>query len=87
MFGHTIWEFKCTSELILEHKLQLIVYAWMSNVLELNIPQFRLLNIKTGECLALSYTEEVNDVIRILLTSKCGEANKLTDDEFIASLL
>jgi len=59
---NTVWEFKCTSEITIEHKMQLIMYAWLwlkdaerTQALKavaaatVQLPVFKIFNILTGE--------------------------------------
>ena len=55
---HTIWELKCTNDITFEHKIQVVIYAWLwSLTYEKTTTNkgrepkkiFRILNIKTGE--------------------------------------
>jgi hypothetical protein len=88
----TLWELKCTSTLSIDHKLQLVIYAWLLHMRSMKeddtvrkIPrQFKLFNIKTNELLTLkSSVEDLHNVIILLLKGKCQETIKQTDEEFI----
>lgn len=86
----SIFEFKCTNELTLEHKLQLVVYAWMWKMFsdsDAPMPAFKLLNIKTGELLLLDAESDlVDDVICALVANKYGSTDAISDEEFLARL-
>lgn len=79
-----VYEFKVTNELTFEHRLQLILYAWMCQGV---MPQnsFRLVNFKTGEI-----QELVNDVtciarvVEILCANKLSLGQPLDDAAFVA---
>ena len=45
----TLWEFKCTSKLSVEHMLQLVIYAWIWVHVYKTPRKFCLFNIKTNE--------------------------------------
>ena len=46
----TIWELKCTSQILLEHLLQVVIYAWLWYTIHpASNKKFKILNIKTGE--------------------------------------
>lgn len=78
-----VFEFKVTSELSFEHKLQVIVYAWLC----VDAPQkdFKLLNFKTGQILALRHDQAAIDrVVDLLCQNKLAEGKTLSDDDFIA---
>ena len=86
----TLWELKCTSQLAMDHKLQVIIYAWLWRVLfdedSTNTREYKLLNIRTGEILRLDATmEELTQIVVALLKNKYGKAEALTGDEFIAN--
>jgi len=85
----TLWELKCTSQLTMDHKMQLVIYAWLWRVLfesdnEVQRKQFRILNIRTGEMLQLeSEMEDLTKIVTSLLRNKYEKPTKLTDTEFI----
>jgi hypothetical protein len=80
----TLWEIKCTSELSLEHHLQLVVYAWM---MMRKCPnknyKFKLINLKTGEIRKIQSTEYIDEMMAILINSKFSPTLELTDDQFV----
>jgi len=80
----TVWELKCTSEITIEHKLQVIIYAWLWEMLDNPTKDFKILNIKTGEVWVLQLSmEEIESIVIELLKSKHIKSNKLTDEEFM----
>lgn len=85
----TLWELKCTSQLTMDHKMQLVIYAWLWRVLfesaeENQRKQFRILNIRTGEMLQLeSGMEDLTKIVTSLLRNKYEKPKKLTDSEFV----
>jgi hypothetical protein len=86
----TLWELKCTSNLTMDHKLQVVIYAWLWSVLfegdeTTNKKKYKLLNIRTGEILRLDATvDELTEIVASLLKGKYGKNTILTDEEFIA---
>jgi len=81
------WELKCTTSLTIEHKLQLVVYAWLIKM-QSNHPftnkVFKLFNIRTNELLRLNATmEELNTIMIMLLQAKVTNDIILSDDEFV----
>ena len=81
----SVWENKCTTTLSIDHKLQLVIYAWLWKMTR---PQktknFKLFNIKTGEVLVLDATmEELNYIMIELLKGKYLVQEKMTDSEFL----
>ena len=83
------WELKCTSEITIEHLVQVIIYAWLwkmrhSYTEEYEEKVFKIFNIKTGEIFRLDATmEDLNTIVTTLLKGKFQEPVKKTDDEFI----
>jgi hypothetical protein len=81
---YTVWELKCTSEITIEHKLQVIIYAWLWEMLDQPKRDFKILNIKTGEVWVLQLSmEEIESIVIELLKSKYIKNSTLTDEEFI----
>ena len=90
-----LWEIKCTSVLSDEHRLQLIIYAWLWRVINgttdeqkrksKNHPMVRnakLFNIKSGEILKLDATmAQLTEIVVALLKSKYVREEKKTDEE------
>lgn len=67
----------CTDTITLEHKLQLIIYAYMNN------KNYKILNIITGELLQLNYSSKISVVFETLLRHKYEERDVLDDNQFI----
>lgn len=84
---HTLWEFKCVSELSLEHFLQLVLYAWIwkHQYAETKGQRlFKLLNIRTGECYTLdSNSYWIDEVAQTLLQNKYVRKCKIPTPQFI----
>ena len=84
----SLWELKCTSQLTLEHKLQLVIYAWLyecsySYNHNNSKKNYYLLNMKTNEHLQLIATrEQLTQIIIEVIMGKNKNA-VLTDEEFI----
>ena len=84
-----LYEFKCTKELTTEHKLQLLIYAWITkNITEedntLLNKGYRLFNIVNNELLELNYDEnKVKEVMELLFINKYSETVEMNDNEFI----
>ena len=83
------WELKCTSEITIEHLVQVIIYAWLwkmrhSYTEEYEEKVFKIFNIKTGEIFRLDATmEDLNTIVTTLLKGKFQEPVKKTDEEFV----
>jgi hypothetical protein len=82
----TVWEFKCVESLTIEHKLQLLIYAWIWKMLDLGEREFTLMNVRTSEVYTLDLTTDVIDEIMIkIIESKYERVRRLNDCEFIKS--
>jgi hypothetical protein len=80
----TIWELKCCSQLSMDHRIQVVIYAWLWNVIHEEKKEFRLMNIKTGEIMVLRASmEELTHIVVSILQGKYLEHEPLTDEEFI----
>jgi len=84
-----IWELKFTSEITIDHMLQVVIYAWLWKMLPgraISANAFRLYNIKTGELYELSATsEELDTIMFALLRGKYFGCDPKTDAEFLAN--
>ena len=85
--SESLFEFKCTSTLQIEHQLQLICYAWLWKKtigVEQQMKRFILLNIRTGESKELEYKDyEIESIMSLLFDNKFSEKITQTDEEFI----
>lgn len=80
----TVWEFKCTSKLSIDHLLQVVIYAWLWKIQELPSKDFKIFNIRTRELLSLNATlEDLNTIIIALLKGRFQKQEIKTDEEFI----
>jgi hypothetical protein len=80
----SLWELKCTSQLTLEHKLQLVIYAWLYECSSCRSDKrkYYLFNIKTNEHLELQATrEQLTNIIIEVIKGKTKMV-ALTDAEF-----
>lgn len=86
----TVWELKCTSEITIEHLVQVIAYAWLWNMRsnqneDLPAKTFKIFNIKTGDVLRLDANmDDLNYIMTQLLVGKYQEIIPKTDEEFIS---
>lgn len=79
--GKDLYEIKCTNEITIHHKLQLIYYAWLCQKKHEN---YYLLNIRTGEKWSLdAKSDACKEMFRIILESRLIDAPCSADDEFI----
>jgi hypothetical protein len=85
------WELKCTSEISIDHKLQLVIYAWLWNmrvnpdgIQNKDEKIFKIYNIKTNELLTLNATmEELNFIVISILKGRFTKTKEKTLEEFI----
>lgn len=79
-----IWELKCTNVITIEHKIQLIIYAWLWEMMDKPKKKFKLLNIKTGEIYVLKYQrEELTKIIVSILKGKYSKQINKNDKDFL----
>jgi hypothetical protein len=86
-----LWELKCTSEISIDHKLQLVIYAWLWNMRvnpdgfqNTDEKIFKIYNIKTNELLTLNATiEELNYIVISILKGRFMKTKDKTLEEFI----
>ena len=86
----TVWEIKCTQQLTFDHRLQVLIYAWLWRLVPGNDSEkkIKIFNIKSGEILELrATTEELTRVIVELLRGKYTKPVPLSDTEFMHQLL
>ena len=84
MTKSSVYEFKCTGSLTLEHKIQLVFYAWIYNVIYIEPREFKLYNVKTNELLIMDYDfDDLTFVMVALLKGKFEEPQRKTDEEFL----
>ena len=83
----TIWELKCVDILTIEHLLQVVVYAWLwrcEYFEKLGSRKFQILNMRTGEVLALNTESHlIDEVMAILFENRYGKVRELSDSEFL----
>ena len=81
----TIWEIKCTSQITLEHKLQVVVYAWLWNTLYPESPRKMVLfNIRSNEKMRLECSyKEMTEIVVSLLRNKYSEPSTIDDISFL----
>ena len=82
----TLWEIKCTDKLDHTHEIQLAVYAWMFSrqfPKRFHDIQFRLLNIRTGECKQISSSiDNLEAMMSFVVGEKMRVFTKMSDQEF-----
>jgi AAA domain len=81
-----IWEIKCTQQLSMDHRLQVIIYAWLWRLVpgcDQEKP-VRIMNIKGGESMEIrATTEELTRIVVELLRGKYMAPVCLSDTEFL----
>lgn len=80
-----IYELKCTENLTITNKLQLVVYAYMwKNLYPNDNKRFYLFNIRTSEILELDADrDEIGEIMEILIKNKIEKYETISEDEFI----
>jgi len=80
----SVYEFKCTGSLTLEHKIQMVFYAWVYNIISREPRKFKLYNVKTNELLVMDYEfDDLTFIMVALLKGKYEEPERKTDEEFL----
>ena len=80
----SLWEIKCTNSLTIEHKIQLVLYAWICEVLDIPKKEYKLFNIKTGELLTLNMDfDKITYIIVELLKGKYEKPILQNDKDFL----
>ena len=81
---NTVWEIKCVKEVTMDHKLQLIIYAWLWKAMELESMDFRLFNIRNEEIFTLNASlEQLTWIVKKLIQGKYHRETPLDDTTFI----
>ena len=86
----TIWEFKCVEALTSEHRLQLLIYAWLIKMTGecVSDMKFKLLNIRTGEMQTLDHSSPlVDEIMVMMLKAKFEKHVPKSDEEFVRNCL
>lgn len=86
-----LWELKCTSEISIDHKLQVVIYAWLWNMRvnpdgfqNTQEKTFKIYNVKTNELMTLNATmEELNFIVVSILRGRFIKGAEKTLDEFL----
>jgi len=80
-----IYELKCTENLTITNKLQLVVYAFMwEKLYPDDNKRFYLFNIRTSEILELDTDrDEIDEIMEILIKNKIEKHETISDEEFI----
>ena len=88
MTNENVIELKCTTELSLDHMIQLVVYAWLWKCTHSEDRIFKLYNIKSGELYVLKDAMDIyNKIIILLIQSKYTKTTHLNDELFIHKCL
>jgi len=86
-----LWELKCTSEISNDHKLQLVIYAWLWNMRinpdgfqNTDEKIFKIYNMKTNELFTLNATiEQLNYIVISILKGKYQKNEEKILEEFL----
>lgn len=85
----SLWELKCTNQLTIDHKLQLIIYAWLYEMKYTPATgkkklSYFLFNIKTNETLELKASlEQLTRIVSEIIKNKYYQREILSDEKFI----
>ncbi len=83
----SVWELKCTGEISMDHKLQVCIYAWLWEMLDKPVRDFKILNIITGEIVIMNYEPaELTQIVVALLKGKYEDTITKTDAEFLRDM-
>tara|TARA_B100001093_G_scaffold93118_1_gene85346 strand:- start:17892 stop:20054 length:2163 start_codon:yes stop_codon:yes gene_type:complete len=82
---NTVWEIKCCSELTIDHMLQVVIYAWIWKIKNIDDKRvFKLFNVRTGELRKLDVEfDTLNEIMSILIKSKYQEIERKHDEAFL----
>jgi hypothetical protein len=94
---NTIWEWKCTSKITVEHKIQLVIYAWLWHMVYASSTSssssskekeekkiFRLFNLKTGELFELSANvEQLTTIVVAVIKGKYLTKTKKEETDYL----
>jgi AAA domain len=82
---NTVWEIKCTSQITIDHMLQVVIYAWLWRFVRgQDGREFRLLNLRNGSVYRLSATiDDLTFIVVELLRGKYERTIPQTDEEFL----
>jgi hypothetical protein len=87
-----VYELKCVQTLTGENILQLAIYAWIVEGLEMakgnnHKIRYLLFNIFTNETIEVVYNDKIKGMVEFLVKAKYGSLIKCTDEEFIQKCL
>ena len=91
LFRSNVYEIKCVDNIIIEHKIQLLVYKWLWKHNNMNSiygnKTFILLNVKTGETLKLNENDyNMEEIMKLLFINKFNKTNVVNDVDFINNI-
>lgn len=81
---NTLWEFKCTTELVFEDYLQLAVYAFLYPA-----TKYKLANILSGQVYEICTDggrEKLHDLVEFLIYQKFNRISGQSDKDFISAM-
>ena len=80
----TVWEIKCTTQITIDHMLQVVIYAWLWRMVLGEKKEFRLFNLRNSSVYRLNATtEDLTKIVVELLRGKYESNVALTDQEFL----
>ena len=81
----SVWEMKCTSEISIDHKIQVVIYAWLWNIVYPEDKKiFKIFNIKTCELMILNDDfKNIDTIVKQVIRGKFIEPTHKDKDSFI----
>ncbi len=79
-----VWELKCTNEISTDHLIQVVIYAWLWNMTNIQTKVFKIFNIKTGEILVLNNDfDKINTIVAEIIKGKYFHFDEKDDNLFV----
>jgi hypothetical protein len=80
----SLWEIRCTSNLNIEHMMQLIIFAWMWEQSKSDKKKYKIINIRTGEVRELKYNDFIiKEIMELIFINKYEQKTKDNDIMFL----
>lgn len=87
MTKNALWEMKCTTNITIEHKLQLVIYMWLHHMVDGQSKPGFLFNVKTGEWLQMiDSMEDLSSIMLAIIKDKYKETVPKSDAEFLEEM-
>jgi len=81
-----LWELKCTTAITTEHQLQLVLYAWLWEIVHPDSPRkYKLFNLRSGEIQRLDASfDTMTQIVVALLKGKYTKVREKSDEIFLS---